>query len=264
MSIPTRLASLAGLLALSACSSPFQAATPTPQRPTVSSDTNLTAPGTIEIESGFAMEAGESFDLPNTLKLGLAETSEVFVGFSPQRSTSVPGPNPRGAGDVLVGTRARLFEDGDFATALQFATRLPGGNGGESSISGDTDFFLAGIVGNRMGELDVTGFYQLGLLGDGDDDSIFAEHTAALALSAAASDTVGVFGEIAAIFRPDLDTNVVLVTGGASWNWVPNLTWDGALLVGLTEDSPDYQLLVGLTWNLGGIPTAARTPEATP
>lgn len=263
MRIPLGMAAFA-VLGFGSCTAPFDGATPTPQRPTVSSDTQLTAAGTIELESGVAFEASESFDTPSTLKLGLSENAEVFVGFSPQRSTEVPGPNPRGAGDVVIGSRMKLFEENSFATALQIATRLPGGNGGDSEGRGEADFFVAGIASDQYGELGVTGFYQLGLIGDGDDDSIFAEHTAALALSAPASETVGVFGEIAGIFRPDLDSNAILATGGASWAWAPNLTFDGAVLIGLTEDAPDYQLLVGLSWNLGGIPMANRGEGVQP
>jgi hypothetical protein len=67
-----------------------------------------------------------------------------------------------------------------------------------------------------------------------------------------------VFGEVAGIFRPDLDTNAILATAGATWAWAPNLTLDGALMIGLNSDAPDYQLLLGLTWNLGGILPSSR------
>ncbi len=253
-----RAALLTSLLLATACSAPFDSATPTPQRPTVSTDTNLTAAGTVELESGLSYEAGESFDTPSALKLGLSETTELFVGFSPQRSTEVPGPNPRGAGDVVVGSRMRIHEEGDFSTAVQLATRIPGGNGGESGNSGESDFFLAGILGNQYDDMSVTGFYQLGLIGERNGDSIFAEHTVAFAAGAPASESVGVFGEVAGIFRPDLDTNAILATAGATWAWAPNLTLDSALMIGLNSDAPDYQLLLGLTWNLGGILPSSR------
>ena len=255
---------LAVALPLGACTAPFEGATPTPQRPTVSSDTNLTVAGTIELESGIAFEASESFDTPNTLKLGLSDTAEAFVGFSPQRSTEVPGPNPRGAGDFVIGSRMKVAEEGSFGAAVQIATRLPGGNGGDSEGREEADFFVAGMASDQFGDLGVTGFYQLGLIGDGDDDSILAEHTAALAVGVPASDSVGLFGEIAGIFRPDLDSNAVLATAGASWAWAPNLTLDGALQIGLTEDAPDYLLLFGMTWNLGGILQRPRGPEVGP
>ena len=70
MRIPIGLAAIA-VLSFGSCTAPFEGATPTPQRPTISSDTKLTAPGTIELESGVAFEASESFDTPKTLKLGL-------------------------------------------------------------------------------------------------------------------------------------------------------------------------------------------------
>jgi len=230
----------------------------------VSSDTNLTAAGTLEFESGINFEASESFDIPSTLKLGLSETAEAFVSFSPQRSTEVDGPNPRGAGDVLVGTRLRVFAEDDFASALQLATRLPGGNGGDSSASGEADFFAAAIASQQFDSFGLVGFYQLGLIGDEADDSIFAEHTLAVAAGAPATESVAVFGEFAGIFRPDLDRNVLLGTAGASWAWAQNLSFDAALQIGLSEDAPDYQLLVGLTWNLGGVPSSSATNSAAP
>lgn len=85
MRIPTGLAPLA-VLGFGSCTAPFESATPTPHRPTVSSDANLTA---------------------------------------------------RGTGDVVTGSRMKLFEDNSFATALQFATRLPGGKGGDSEGRGE-------------------------------------------------------------------------------------------------------------------------------
>lgn len=257
---------LAGLGLLgSGCSGPLATASPTPQRPTFSFDTNLTAAGTVELESGIAFEAGERFDTPSTLKIGITPSTELFVGFSPQRSTDVPGPNPRGAGDVLVGTRI-LFDDvaDGWRKVGSLATRLPGGNAGDSGVSGESDFFMAGAIGRDFDGVGFTAFYQLGLIGDQADDSIFAEHTMALAAGLPIADQVSFFAEGAGVFRPDLDLNQLVGTFGAAWAWAPNVTLDAGLQLGLSDDAPDYQLLIGATWNLGGIPFAARNELPQP
>ena len=55
----------------------------TPERPTVSSDTLMTAEGTLELETGLSIDPDDRFGTPSTLKYGLDSRSELFLGFEP-------------------------------------------------------------------------------------------------------------------------------------------------------------------------------------
>ena len=99
------------LLLLPACATTLAHGRPvTPQRPTYSSDTNTTAEGTVELESGLGASRDGDLSTPNTLKYGAGERTELFVGVSPFNVVERPGGDGVGFGDLLVGVRHRFLE----------------------------------------------------------------------------------------------------------------------------------------------------------
>ena len=157
MQLP-RLAALVSLALAAACAAPSaswregQDVTATPQRPTFSKNAATTAQGTVEIEAGLLRDPGDLFDTPTTLKYGLSERDELFVGFAPFKMVELPGDDGEGFGDILVGWRQRFWQQQESGTAAawQAAVKLPTADEDEGLGSGEVDGFLSG-VGGRVG-----------------------------------------------------------------------------------------------------------------
>lgn len=230
---------------------PPDAAKPTPQRPTVSSDTNTTAPDTLELEAGITVDPGDRFDSPIAVKWGASESTELFAGWSPYQRNFVDGDDPNGVGDVLLGMRHRFVDETDElpSVAMQWTTKLP--TAPLQVGTGEIDFAVAAMASKTMGEFGATGFYELGVIGQPNAQDTDIRHTLALAGSATMSEDWFVFAEIAGIFEMESDLDTVLATGGAGIWLEPGVVLDFALAIGLSEDAPDLQLLIGSTQNLG-------------
>ena len=228
----------------------------TPQRPTFSSDTFTTAEGTVEVEVGVALDPTDSFDTPVTMKYGLSPTSEIFVGWSPYQWAETPGSNAEGVGDTVIGTRQRILqpaEEGGTAGAIQLATKLPTGSEREGLSSGELDLFASGILTRTVSNVGITGYYQLGFLGEADDSDFDLEHGFALAAGMPLIDEVSVFGEIAAVLAHEEDREEVFTTLGVGYALSPDFILDVAMVVGLSRDAADFAVLIGFTKNIGDV-----------
>lgn len=248
-------AGLALLMSFSACSVPRSS--PTPQRPTFSSDTSTTAHGTAELEAGVGIDPRDSFDSPLSLKFGLSEASEIFVGWSPYQWVERSGVDARGGSETLVGMRQRFLDESEDSlrpsAAVQLATKLPTGSEKQGLSTGEVDFFAAGILTRTFTDTTVTGFYQLGFLGEPDDSDYDLEHGLAMAAATPAFENTSLFGELAAVVSPEQDREEVFTTLGMSYSLSDSLVLDAAVVVGLSSDAPDLQVLLGFTQNLGSV-----------
>jgi len=242
---------LALLLPSTACLAPLsEAPAVTPQRPTFSSDTSTTAMGTYELEAGINYDHSDSFDTPLTLKRGLDEKSEMFVGFSPYKELSMPGPNADGPGDTVVGYRRRFHEREDHSAAWMAAVKLPTGDEDDGLSSGEVDVFLAGIYSRQVEDLSLVGYYQLELLGETTGSGFDVAHGMALAAGYPVAPELSAFGELA--WQGGAETpDPLFVTLGAAYTVAPALVLDAAVVLGLNSQAPDVQLVVGFTRNMG-------------
>lgn len=236
---------------------PDTVAPTTPQRPTLSSNTSTTAPGTVEVEVGALFDPDDKIDTPLTAKWGFDEGNELYVGWSPFLWISAPGDDPDGPGDVLIGSRHRVFEETAEApsAALQLQAKLPAADRTEGLGSGEIDFFAAGILTKSIDPVTVTGFYQFGVIGD-PAGGVDPQHALALAGDVAVADRVSLFGELASIIDEDRASLFTIV--GTAVSLRRGLTFDVGCSLGLDDDAPAFELLVGLTQNLGN-PGLART-----
>lgn len=248
------LALLAALPALGGCHLlPGGEIPVTPQRPTLSSNTATTARGTYELEAGVALDPGDSLDTPVVLKYGLEEATEVFAGWSPLRLVDRPGDDGEGIGDLVLGLRHRLSEETEDrpATAVQAAIKLPTADEDQGLGTGEADFFLAGIASRTVGTVPLTGYYQLGLLGEQDGDGADLQHALALAAGFPLEGRFDAFAELAAVLEPENDFDAVFTTLGLTYLLQPGQVADVSVVLGLDRDAPDYVLQVGFTQNLG-------------
>lgn len=226
----------------------------TPQRPTLSTDTSTTASGTLELETGLALDPGDRLGTPSALKLGLDEHSEVFLGFEPWIVLDVPGRDERGFGDLVLGYRRRFVEPLGDRPALAYlaSIKAPTADENDGLGSGETDLVAAlaatwsDVVWTR------TGYLQFGLLGDPDGGTVL-QSAASFTAGYALADDISAFGELAALVTPEVDDEQLLLTLGLARAWSPGRIVDVGIVLGAGEDAPDLQLLVGTTINLGRV-----------
>ncbi|MCB9916670.1 MAG: transporter [Planctomycetes bacterium] len=239
---------------LAACTAlPRDAAPVTPQRPTLSSDTNTTARGTLELEVGAELDPGDAFASPTTLKYGVDARTEVYLGLSPYNVVDrAPASDGSGFGDTTLGARRRVWEDGrGTSAAVQLAVKLPTASEREGLGSGELDVAAAGILSRGFGErVGGTLYYELRSLGRSDRGGRDLAHALALAGAYALDDELSAFAELSQRVQPGPDDPSALVTGLA-WAWSPSLVLDAAVSVGLDDDAPDAVWMLGLTTNFG-------------
>ncbi len=247
-----RTSFLAITLGLAACRTLPDGAPVTPQRPTVSADTNTTAEKTFELEAGVAIDPGDAYSTPMALKYGLSDVTEVFVGWAPLLSIDMGGVDETGIGDVNVGVRHRFQEETDDvpSAALLASLKLPTADDDDGLGTGELDLSLGGAMSKTLDPLSVTGYYTLDVLGDPRGGTLIG-HTVAVAGSQTVADSVAAFGEFAAILVPEADVDILLATLGGTYTHSASQVFDAALVIGLSEDAPDLQMLIGFTHNFG-------------
>ena len=224
----------------------------TPQRPTLSSDTNTTVEGTFEVELGGTWDPDSFIDTPTTLKFGAGPATEVFIGWSPFLYVENPGRNEYGVGDVAFGMRHRFQTETSYspATVIQTSVKFPTANEKDGLGSGEVDASFAGIATKTFGEYGVTGFYSLNLLGDPSGGADLGQ-SLALSSSTPKINDLSFFGEVAGVWIPEQDTEQLFSIVGLTFNPRPSCVFDCGVLIGLNQDAPDLQFVVGLTQNLG-------------
>ena len=225
----------------------------TPQRPTVSSDTNTVPGGALELESGVTWDPGDLVDTPNTLKYGLAPGTEASIGFSPLVYAELPGEDGFGISDLFLGIRHRFVDGADGRPSYAFLarTKLPTADEGEGLGTGEIDFRLALIASFGYGPIGLTSYYEAGFLGEINGDDTDLEHTLALAATGPQKGALGTFAELATIYSPERDFEAGLITTGITWSDRPDQVLDAGLVIGFGNDGPDLQFVVGMTRALG-------------
>ena len=267
-----RLAILLALLALGACATPPAPATgsthappaprrtqdggaPTanvsPQRPTLSSDTNVAADGTVELETGVAWDPHDVLDVPISLRFGVAPETEAFLNISPLSITRLPGKDAHGFSDPEIGVRRRLSHDPDgVSTAVQASVKLPVSDRDEGLSTGEADAYVAGIVSGSAGPVSLLGYYRLGALGER-RGGVDVEHAAAFNAGLGLTDRLGCYAELAGQFVPEQDLHSVFLIAGMNYVLDNGSVLDWGVQTGLSEDAPHSRALVGWTVNLG-------------
>ncbi|MFT7480697.1 MAG: hypothetical protein ACI80N_004012 [Gammaproteobacteria bacterium] len=241
-------------VAWTSCVMPLdQLAPATPQRPTFSTDTRMTAAHTVEVESGLNVDPGDSVTLPVRGKIGLDHSSEAYVEWSPLQWINTPGSDEVGIGDLRFGYRNRFRDATEDKAALAYhlEAKIPTADAERGQGSGETDLF-AGIAGEKqVQQLRLNAFYQLGLLGEVDNGTVDVQHALAMVATRSLDRGLEAFGEGTYLWTPEQDDEQLFATLGVTYARTPALIFDASIRFGITPDAPDFIVLVGLTQNYG-------------
>ncbi|MFT7671336.1 MAG: hypothetical protein ACI8X5_004053 [Planctomycetota bacterium] len=247
------------LLALASCqaTAPDREVKEHAQRPFISQTPHTVAEDVIAVEMGAQVWSGHESELPIMVRYGLGEQTEFFVGTSPYKKVDFNEDLPDGSGwgDTYIGMRHRLREKDMYAPAwaVQIQTKLPTGRPSQGLGTGLTDWYAAVMANQTYYDFDTTAFYQLGILGETntvEPDSNY-EHTLAVQTRREMNTSVTALGEFAFVFEPEDNRTEATLFGGASFQLDSLTAVDVGLRVGLGDDAPDFQVLIGFSRALG-------------
>jgi hypothetical protein len=178
------------------------------------------------------------------------ERADVLVDFSPARAVEGGGV---GVGDVVLAWRQRLTEQqqGHLSLAWLAQLKLPTADEDKGLGTGELDALLAGVGTLPMADWSSTVYGELGLVGDPTGSGVDLQLALAAQGDKALGGGAGVFGELAGVFHGEEDHDAIFTTLGGTWSPAPGLVLDSGIVLGLSEDAPDFAFVVGLTRNLG-------------
>ena len=220
-----------------------QAATPTPDRPSVSRGGMLVAPHTLELELG-AQWAGAS-SVPATLKYSIAGAVE------PRVSANLTGVEA-GMPGLLGGAKIRLYDADRTAVALWAGSAIPVSNG--EGYRAELHGLLTTSLSQGIG-LQFNGGIDLG--GDDDRGMLFLGAPLVGAVSYAPAGKVSTFAELAGrVGGPGCEDascayGDLIIDGGIGFLLTEVLMIDGGLGWMLRTEQPYAQL--GLSANFGSV-----------
>lgn len=211
--------------------------------------TGTTPPGVVEIELSSAIDPNEASDLGLAVKYGLDERTEAVAEAALLRHRS---GETNGPGDLFLHLTRRLWDGSDegASVAARLSYKLPAGERGADLGTGEADFFAAALAEAPVGPAVATLAYELGVLGDPDGAATDVEHAVALTLAASLAPRFAGFVGADATLLPEADESSSAGRLGFAVSLSPTLLVDAAIALGFDGDTPDEELLVGITWSL--------------
>lgn len=248
------------------------------QRPLTTEDPEVIGDGHLLIEAGVETGSnawyplsglrGDRFAVPVGLCLGLGRYAELqvdtgyhWLGIDSREDAPlafrVPTDITRTSDimDVTVATKLRIFAEGRHRPSLgvRFATRLPNASN-ESGLGLDTtDFYFSILSGKTIGSFRIVGNAGIGILGNPLIATIQSDaFRGGLSVAHALTRTIDVVGEItgqsvwfATVPPPGAEPLGEVRTGVRYTRG--QFRFDGGMLFGFTERSPDIGVVGGLT-----------------
>jgi len=217
-------------------------------RPLDTEDTGTVEPGKAELE--LSLNYAKNPDDNTWSTLGVVSFG-VFPRFEARVELPVLLVEPEdeksqtGIGDTLVGFKYRLLDERAALPALlgSLTLRLPTGDADRGLGSEDVDVGLLGVISKSVGPL--TFFGNLGYtFVTRDDDPNFWTFNAALEYRATQSWSL--VGEVVSAVSDGKGADTVVLRLGSGYAVTDRIKLDGAVGFGVTKESPDVILTVGV------------------
>jgi len=222
----------------------------TPQRPSKSSNADTVAVGYLVMETGLAYDS-HAFNTLTLFRLGVRRRVEFYFGLDPFITREVDGETEKGIGDSILGGKVRFFEAEEGDAAVEVFVKIPSADESKGLGTGDLDASFRFIASRTWGK----DHYDFNLGGDfagvRDSGSNEARWTTVLTWSRPWGDRLGHYGELFLQFLPADDDEIITTDWGLTYRLNPSFVLDAGVNVGLSEDAPDFQFLLGLTKVLG-------------
>ena len=223
-----------------------------PYRPSVGTPAALSAPGWLEVESGFLHEhagAGVRRDsVPVTLKLaftpdwGIRVASDAWVQ---RRDES--GERATGSGDTAIVVKRRFAIDDESAFGLEGGAVLPSSRHGLGIGSGKPDWVLNAIYSADFGAWHTDLNAAATRLGASDAGAARTLLLGAASLSRSLDDHWGVVGEISGTAQHGAESARQLLVA-TSYSVSKRLVVDAGAARTLRSGVPSWSAFTGFTW----------------
>jgi len=211
----------------------------------------------LEVNADYARAPDQGFQqrvANTTLTVGAADTIDLFVNGTALRSESLDNSGmptvARGAGDLSVGGKWRLFENDKLSLALKATANLPSGDSQRGLGNGMPYYAAAAIAGYQIGDwvllANAAGAYFSGNVPD--------QQQWQWSLSVAAvrdiNDTWQIVGELATYSSALAESggNTGLLSLGLIYRMLPVLDLDIGYRYGLKDASMDHGFGAGLAF----------------
>lgn len=222
----------------------------TPQRPSKSSSADIAAEGYFIMETGVAHDS-DAFDSEVKFRLGLHSRIEFYFGLAPFIIRETGRETEGGVGDAMVGGKVRFFEAEEGSAALEGFVKIPSASEDKELGTGELDAGFRFIASRTWGK----DHWDFNLGGDfagaTDSGSNEARWTTVLTWSRPWNDRWGHYGELFLQFLPEADDETITTDWGLTYRINPSFVLDAGVNIGLSEDAPNFQFLLGLTKVLG-------------
>ena len=223
-----------------------------PYRPSVSTPAALSAPGWLEVESGFLHEHTATGvrreSVPVTLKLaftpdwGVRVASDAWV----QRRDEA-GERATGSGDTAIVVKRRFAVDDESAFGLEGGGTLPSSRHGLGSGSGKPDWVLNAIYSADFGAWHTDTNAAATRFGAQEGTASRAQLLAAASLSRSLDEHWSVVGEVAGAGQHGADATRQLLVA-VSYNVSKRLVLDAGAARTLRAGAPSWSAFTGMTW----------------
>ena len=233
--------------------SPEESPAVVPYRPSVATPADLPAPGWPELEAGYAWAKGGGSDRsqssPVTFKLAWNENWAVLIGTNVyQWQRADDGSTAHSGGDTGLALKYKLPIDEHLALGAVFGVVLPTAR--PPIGSGATDWYL-----NSIASLDYPGIHvdvnaagaHLGAVDSGQGPW---QGGWAVAASHPLNEQFGITGEFSGLVQRGTSAQTQIL-GALNYNVSRALVLDVAATSGLSRAAPTWQLMAGMTVQLG-------------
>lgn len=218
-------------------------------RPLDTEDTGTVEPGKAEMELSLNYAKNPHDNTGSTLgvfTLGVFPRFEARVELPVLLVEPEDDKSQTGIGDTLVGFKYRLLDERAALPALlgSLTLRLPTGDAERGLGSEDVDVGLLGVIGKSFGSL--TFFGNLGYtIVTRDEDPNFWSFNAAVEYRA--TQAWSLVGEVVSTVGESKAADTVVLRLGNVYALTDRIKLDGAVGFGVTKESPDVIVTVGVT-----------------
>jgi hypothetical protein len=224
-----------------------------PYRPSVSTPADLPAPGWPELEAGLAWTKGgetlRSDSSPVTFKLAFNESWAIVIGtdvYDWQRA--LDGSTAHSGGDTSVLAKYRLPVNEHLALGWELGPSLPTGR--PPIGSGSTDWAINNIASFDYPGVHVDVNASGTHLGAPDEGQGPWQGGWAIAVSHSLNDHIGITGEMSGIVQRGTSAQTQGLVA-LNYNVSHALVLDIAVAAGMSRTAADFQIMTGLTVQLG-------------
>jgi hypothetical protein len=224
-----------------------------PYRPSVATPAQLPAPGWPELEAGWNEAKGgdtaRSQSVPVLFKLAWSESWALLVGtdaYDWQRDFD--GNTAHSGGDTTLTLKYKLPVNDALALGAEFGVGLPTAR--PPIGSGKTDWGINTIASFDSDATHVDVNVGAAWLGAPDEGQGRWQGAWAIAVSHPLTEEIGVTGEVSGLAQRGTSAQVQGLAA-LNYNVSRKLVLDVAVAAGLSRAAPDWQLMAGMTVQLG-------------